>query len=153
MKRTGLAGEIPLMSREAEVDRILAGLRQPRPAAFVLTGAAGVGKTRLAAAAAQSAAKLGFSVAQAVATRASTPIPFGPFAPFLPSAGQSAQDLLGLLKTRSRPVAGFGTPQPGIWSSPPINPQVSHLCPVLEPHRLQQPIPTSRKSPGFPSFL
>jgi len=34
VERTGLAGEIPLVSREAELGRILTGLSQPRPAAF-----------------------------------------------------------------------------------------------------------------------
>ena len=86
------------MSREAEMDRILTGLSDARPAAFVLAGAAGVGKTRLAATTAEAAAALGFSVAKVVATRAATPIPFGPFAPFLPPAGQSTPDLLGLLR-------------------------------------------------------
>lgn len=80
------------------MDRILTGLSEPRPAAFVLAGAAGVGKTRLAAAAAEAATALGFSVAKVVATRAATPIPFGPFAPFLPPAGQPTPDLLGLLR-------------------------------------------------------
>jgi DNA-binding CsgD family transcriptional regulator len=98
------------MSREAEIDRILTGLREPRPAAFVLTGAAGVGKTRLAAEAAQSAAKLGFSVAKAVATRAATPIPFGPFAPFLPPVGQSAHDRLGLLRLASDAILARANP-------------------------------------------
>jgi DNA-binding CsgD family transcriptional regulator len=88
------------MSREAEMSRILTGLSEPRPAAFVLAGAAGVGKTRLAAAAAESAAGLGFAVARAVATRGATPVPFGPFAPFLP-VGQPTPDLLGLLRLAS----------------------------------------------------
>src|ERR1700722_12064966 len=82
-----LTGEIPLMSREAELDRILAKLRGPGPAAFVLAGPVGVGKTRLAAEVAKSAAALGFGTAQAVASRAAAAIPFGPFAPFLPAAG------------------------------------------------------------------
>jgi DNA-binding CsgD family transcriptional regulator/tetratricopeptide (TPR) repeat protein len=89
------------MSREAEMTRILTGLSGPGPAAFVLAGAAGVGKTRLAAAAAESAAGMGFSLAKAVATRGVTPVPFGPFAPFLPLAGQSTPDLLGLLQLAS----------------------------------------------------
>jgi DNA-binding CsgD family transcriptional regulator len=89
------------VSREAELGRILTGLSEPRPAAFVLAGAAGVGKTRLAAAAAEAAAGLEFSVARAVATRGATPIPFGPFAPFLPPAGQPTADLLGLLRLAS----------------------------------------------------
>ena len=100
MKGT-LTGEIPLMSRDTEMGRILAGLRDPEPAAFVLAGSAGVGKTRLASEAAKSAARLGFSTAQAVASRATAAIPFGPFAPFLPEAGYSPGDLLGLLRRAS----------------------------------------------------
>ena len=41
-------GEIPLMSRETELNEILARLTEPEPVAFVLAGEAGVGKTRLA---------------------------------------------------------------------------------------------------------
>src|SRR5215471_3652337 len=89
------------MSRDAEMDWILAKLNRPEPAAFVLAGAPGVGKTRLAAEAAKSAAGLGFTTAQAVASRAAAAIPFGPFAPFLPEAGYSPGDLLGLLRTAS----------------------------------------------------
>jgi DNA-binding NarL/FixJ family response regulator len=96
-----LTGEIPLMSRDAELDRILATLRGPVPAAFVLAGPAGVGKTRLAAEVAKSAALLGFGTALAVASRAASVIPFGPFAPFLPAAGHSPDDLLGLLRQAS----------------------------------------------------
>jgi DNA-binding CsgD family transcriptional regulator len=86
------------MSRQAEMDWILAGLKRPGPTAFVLAGPAGVGKTRLASEAASAAAGLGFATAQAVASRAVAAIPFGPFAPFLPHAGPSPGDLLGLLR-------------------------------------------------------
>ena len=89
------------MSRDAEMDWILAKLKRPEPAAFVLAGAPGVGKTRLAAEAAKSATGLGFTTAQAVASRAAAAIPFGPFAPFLPEAGYSPGDLLGLLRKAS----------------------------------------------------
>ncbi len=92
------------------MDRILTGLSEPRPAAFVLAGAAGVGKTRLAATAATTAATLGFSVAKVVATRAATPIPFGPFAPFLPPAGQSSPDLLGLLRLAGDAILALAGP-------------------------------------------
>jgi DNA-binding CsgD family transcriptional regulator len=110
VERAVLAGEIPLTSREAEMNRILTGLSEPRPAAFVLAGTAGVGKTRLAAAVAERAARLGFSVARAVATRGTTPIPFGPFAPFLPPAGQSTPDLLGLLRLASDAIVARASP-------------------------------------------
>jgi DNA-binding CsgD family transcriptional regulator len=110
VERAGLAGEIPLLSREAEMNQILTGLSEPRPTAFVLAGSAGVGKTRLAAAAAESAAGLGFSVAKAVATRGATAIPFGPFAPFLPLAGQPTPDLLGLLRLTSDAILARASP-------------------------------------------
>lgn len=104
--RTRLTSEIPLISRDAEMDWILAKLKGPNPAAFVLAGAAGVGKTRLASEAARSAAGLGFATAQAVASRAAAAIPFGPFAPFLPVSGHSPGDLLGLLQQASDAIVG-----------------------------------------------
>jgi DNA-binding CsgD family transcriptional regulator len=99
--RKTLTGEIPLLSRDTELEWILTGLKKPDPAAFVLAGAAGVGKTRLAAEAARSATGLGFATAQAVASRAVAAIPFGPFAPFIPADGHSPGDLLGLLRQAS----------------------------------------------------
>jgi DNA-binding CsgD family transcriptional regulator len=105
-----LIDEIPLVRREAEIDRIVAKLRGPTPAAFVLAGAAGVGKTRLASEAAKSAARLGFSTAQAVASRAAASIPFGPFAPFLPEAAPASGGLLGLLRQASDAIAGRAGP-------------------------------------------
>jgi DNA-binding CsgD family transcriptional regulator/tetratricopeptide (TPR) repeat protein len=105
-----LTSEIPLISREAEMSEILARLKGPKPAAFVLAGAAGVGKTRLAAEAAKSAAGLGFATAHAVASRAAASIPFGPFAPFLPAAGHSPGDLLGLLRQASDAILARAGP-------------------------------------------
>ncbi len=93
-----LTGEIPLMSREAELGRILAKLKAPSPSAFVLAGEVGVGKTRLASEAAKAAEDLGFVTARAVASRWAAAIPFGPFARFLPEAESLAGDLLGLLR-------------------------------------------------------
>src|SRR5215469_6065595 len=87
--RAVLAGEIPLLGREAEMGRIIARLRGREPVAFVLAGAAGVGKTRLATEVSTSAAGLGFATAQAVGSRAAAAIPFGPFAPFLPESGHA----------------------------------------------------------------
>jgi len=98
------------MSREAEMDRILARLKGPRPAAFVLAGAAGVGKSRLAFEAAKSATNLGFTTAEAVASRAAAAIPFGPFAPFLPETGHAPGDLLGLLRLAGDAILGRAGP-------------------------------------------
>src|SRR5215469_7199616 len=105
-----LTEEMPLTSRAVEMDRIVAKLTGPVPAAFVLAGAAGVGKTRLASEAARSAVRLGFATARAVASRAAASIPFGPFAPFLPEAGHSPGDLLGLLRQASDAIAGRSGP-------------------------------------------
>jgi len=93
-----LADSVPLMCRERELGRIVERLEGPESAAFVLAGAAGVGKTRLAAEAAKTAAGFGFVTARAIASRAMAPIPFGPFAPFLPRSGQSAGSMLELLR-------------------------------------------------------
>jgi len=109
MKRA-LTAEIPLVGREVELDRIVAELDGPAPVAFVLAGAAGVGKTRLASEASRTAAGLGFTTAQAVASRAAASIPFGPFAPLLPVNDPVPGDRLG----RSGPSAGpFGLLQCG----------------------------------------
>ena len=98
------------MSRDVEMGEILAKLKGPKPAAFVLAGAAGVGKTRLASEAARSAAGLGFATAQAVASRAAAAIPFGPFAPLLPVTNRSPGDLLGLLQQASDAITGRAGP-------------------------------------------
>jgi len=99
------------MSRDAEMGWILAKLKRPEPAAFVLAGAPGVGKTRLASEAAKSAAGLGFITAQAVASRAAAAIPFGPFAPFLPEAGYSPGDRYACRSPR--PAAWWNWSRPG----------------------------------------
>jgi DNA-binding CsgD family transcriptional regulator len=105
-----LAGEIPLLGREAEMGRILARLRGREPAAFVLAGPAGVGKTRLAAEVARASAGLGFATAQVVGSRAAAAIPFGPFARFLPESGHGPGELLGLLRQASAAIAGRAGP-------------------------------------------
>ncbi len=104
-------GEIPLVCRATEMERILAQLNGPEPVAFVLAGAAGVGKTRLASEAARSAAGLGFATAVAMGSRALASIPFGPFAPLLPGARETPRDLLGLLRQASEAIAGRAGPQ------------------------------------------
>ena len=96
--KTGPAGDIGLMSRDEEMGRIILGLQSPEPAAFVLAGPEGVGKTRLAAEIARSAPKLGFVAVRAGASRTASAIPFGPFARFLPEAGLAPGDLTGLLR-------------------------------------------------------
>jgi DNA-binding CsgD family transcriptional regulator len=105
-----LTGEIPLISRDAEMKRMLARLRSPVPAAFVLAGASGVGKTRLASEVAKQAAAMGLATAHVAASRAAASIPFGPFAPFIPDAEGSAGDRLGLLRQASNAILGRAGP-------------------------------------------
>ena len=102
---TALTGEIPLICREAELDSILAALEGSVPAAFVLAGPAGVGKTRLASEVVKLAETRGFAVAHASGSRSTAPIPFGPFAPFLPESSQQSAGLLGLLRQANDAVA------------------------------------------------
>ncbi len=89
--------DAPLAGRDAELGRINERLAQPEPAAFVLAGAAGVGKTRLAAEIAATAKTAGFATADVLASRSASSIPFGPFAPLLPLT-VPAGDLYGLLR-------------------------------------------------------
>jgi DNA-binding NarL/FixJ family response regulator len=109
--RSALTTEVPLIGRAVELDRIVAALKAPAPAAFVLAGAAGVGKTRLAAEAADAAAGLGFSTARVVGSTATVSIPFGPFAPFLPVSDLAPGDLLGLLHRASRAIVERAGPE------------------------------------------
>jgi DNA-binding CsgD family transcriptional regulator len=102
---TALTGEIPLICREAELDPVLAALEGTVPAAFVLAGPAGVGKTRLASEVVKLAEARGFAVAHASGSRSTIPIPFGPFAPFLPESSQQSAGLLGLLRQAGGAIA------------------------------------------------
>jgi hypothetical protein len=102
---TALTGEIPLICREAELDAVLAALEGTVPAAFVLAGPAGVGKTRLASEVVKLAESRGFAVAHAGGSRSTAAIPFGPFAPFLPGSSQQAPGLLGLLRQAGGAIA------------------------------------------------
>jgi DNA-binding CsgD family transcriptional regulator len=85
--------EAPLVGRGAELDRISRRLREQPAAAFVLAGAPGVGKTRLATEAARIAASSGFVTAAVAASGSASSIPFGPFAPLLPVDAPAANQL------------------------------------------------------------
>jgi DNA-binding CsgD family transcriptional regulator len=104
---TALTGDIPLISRDKETGRILLSLQAPEPAAFVLAGAAGVGKTRLTAEIAKLAPPLGFAVVQVVASRTAAAIPFGAFARYLPEAGLVPGDLTGLLRQAGQAITAL----------------------------------------------
>jgi DNA-binding CsgD family transcriptional regulator/DNA polymerase III delta prime subunit len=67
------------------------------PAGVLLAGPAGVGKSRLATEVAKQLGGLGFSAERLAVPSAAAPVPFGPFAPFLPDSGHVPGDMLGLL--------------------------------------------------------
>ncbi len=79
-----MAQSWPFVARTAQLSTLVAGLRAGSPAGFVVVGAAGVGKSRLAREALRQLDGTGFLVVCANATGASS-IPFGPFAHLLPT--------------------------------------------------------------------
>jgi DNA-binding CsgD family transcriptional regulator/tetratricopeptide (TPR) repeat protein len=107
-----VVGEFPLVGRGLELDRIVSGVTGPGPCAFVLAGAAGVGKSRRAAEAARTAAKLGHTTtAHVIATRSAASIPFGPFAAFLPASEDLRPERLGLLRQAGAAIAERAGPR------------------------------------------
>ena len=100
-----LTGEFPLMYREAEIERIVAELQGPVPVAFVVAGPAGVGKTRMAAEVARDAATKGFAPAGGRDARVGRDTVRSVRG--VPAAsGQSAGDLLGLMRQAIDAIAG-----------------------------------------------
>jgi DNA-binding CsgD family transcriptional regulator len=76
----------PLVGREAELGSVAEALSDGSAGGVVITGPAGVGKTRLALEVSRLAAARGCAVAWARATRSAASIPLGAFAPLLPPA-------------------------------------------------------------------
>jgi DNA-binding CsgD family transcriptional regulator len=102
----------PLIGRTEELGRILAGLDR-RTGGVLLAGAAGVGKTRLAAEGLAAAAARGFATLRVAATPATAGLPFGAFASVLPELvvgqdrGQTLRQIAQAIAERGegRPVA------------------------------------------------
>jgi DNA-binding CsgD family transcriptional regulator len=103
--RPTIAAEIPLVGRSAELGQIVTQLSSAYPAAFVVAGTAGVGKSRLAAEAAKALAGFGQTTVHVVATRSAASIPFGPFAPLLSMSDLGSDSLLGLLNKATQAIA------------------------------------------------
>ena len=102
--------EVPLVGREAELEEITAAFVGFACAAVLIAGPAGVGKSRLAAEAADSVAAIdgaGRSVAHVIATEGTDAIPFGPFAALLPDIAAVASQPLELMESMSRAIAGL----------------------------------------------
>jgi DNA-binding NarL/FixJ family response regulator len=73
----------PLVGRTADLDAILAQVDHELPAAVVIAGVAGVGKSRLLREVAAVAAERGWAIHTVVGTRAAASIPFGAVASML----------------------------------------------------------------------
>jgi AAA ATPase domain len=99
----------PLVGRGAELAEIRAAMTGGQLGGVVLSGDAGVGKTRLAGEALQRAAGEGFATEWVVATRAAAPIPLAPFAFMLPPLAEAVdryQMLVGAAKALADRAAG-----------------------------------------------
>ena len=102
--------ELQLVGREALLDRVLGELADRR--AVVMSGAAGVGKSRLAAEAAARAELRGWTSNRVVATRAAASIPFGAMVSLLPDDAGTQTPLALLAALRQRLQDGpDGQPQ------------------------------------------
>jgi DNA-binding CsgD family transcriptional regulator len=100
----------PLVGRAAELKRVSTLLRADR-GAIVLAGAAGVGKTRLAAECLGLAATRGFVPVKVSATQSAAGLPFGAFASLVPDLTPST-DLLEVLRRIADAIVGRGQGQP-----------------------------------------
>ena len=88
----------PLVGRHGELELFVATLADPRAHGFVIHGAAGVGKTRLADQCLATADGQGRNVARASATEGSRSIPLGALAHLLPaSIGDERGDLVTVM--------------------------------------------------------
>ena len=94
----------PLVGRHEELDLFAATLADPRAHGFVIHGAAGVGKTRLADQCLAVADSRGRFVARATASEGSRSIPLGALAHLLPAGiGDERHDLVTVM-SEVRPV-------------------------------------------------
>ncbi|WP_448639879.1 LuxR C-terminal-related transcriptional regulator [Geodermatophilus sp. URMC 63] len=98
----------PLVGREAELRAVNAALTARPERSLVITGAAGVGRTRLAREALTAAAQQGHPTAWAVATGAAALVPLGALAHLLPAVDDGATGL-ALLQQATAAIAGDGT--------------------------------------------
>jgi DNA-binding CsgD family transcriptional regulator len=87
-----------LVGRTEELDHIAQWLHGPSPAALIVSGEAGVGKTRLLRETLEVAQALGCADFWATATRAAASIPFGALSQLLPEPADEPESVLGLLR-------------------------------------------------------
>ncbi|HEX6489402.1 MAG TPA: AAA family ATPase [Candidatus Dormibacteraeota bacterium] len=97
--------DAPLIGREAEVEEITAAFQASASTAVLIAGAAGVGKSRLAAEVAQVLSAWGWTTANVIVTKAAAGVAYGPFAPLLPDVGTLGADGLHLMQGASAAIA------------------------------------------------
>src|SRR6478752_5643066 len=88
----------PLLGRDVELAQIAASIDDPECGGVVVIGAAGVGKTRLAAHTLDIAAGRGMASSSVRATRSGSGIPFAALAPLLPELDLPIDATAGLLQ-------------------------------------------------------
>ena len=79
-----MLGTWPFVGREDELELIARVMQRGGHQAIVLTGRAGVGKSRLAAEAVAAAQSRGWAMVRVIATAAAASIPFGALGHLLP---------------------------------------------------------------------
>jgi DNA-binding CsgD family transcriptional regulator len=86
-----------MIGRAEELELITRAFAEQEDPSFVIVGAAGVGKSRLATEVAKSATAAGYESVHVVGTRAAAEIPLGAFAPLLPEVKADGGGPAGLL--------------------------------------------------------
>src|SRR5688500_17847829 len=97
--------EWPFIGRDDPLARCGASLADPRRHGVVMSGAAGVGRTRLLAECTRLATDSGFEVASATGHRSSAAVPFGALAALLPPMDGNAADA-GSMRRAGDALAG-----------------------------------------------
>jgi DNA-binding CsgD family transcriptional regulator len=115
-----VAAEWPLVGRNGDLAAVEAALDDDGLCGAVVVGAAGVGKTRLAAEARGRAAAAGRPVAWATGIRTARTIPFGALAHLLPDEPTVRGDGLGLLRRPGHALARMMGDAPASADRPPI---------------------------------
>lgn len=90
----------------------LTGVLGPEPRCVVVTGPAGIGKTRVAAELAAAAADRGWTLASAVASQSAAAIPYGALAPLLPTEHVLADTPAGMNRRAARAIRELGDGAP-----------------------------------------
>jgi DNA-binding CsgD family transcriptional regulator len=100
----------PLVGRTADLDTVFDRLARDLPAAVVITGAAGVGKSRLIREVAERASEHGWAINAVVGTRAAASIPFGAVASLLTDRLEDASSVEILAHASRALAAADGEP-------------------------------------------